>query len=192
MAIPLLINGVALLAVTAPALRALLEESQDVISFDRCCHLVFEDADILLKSHMDTIRDIFIRYEASVQRTRNNAATCHMTRQVYHVLFRKIIKVTFYRQVIICASEWSRPLRSFINQALENPWQFISSCVEAAVYGQMMLHLFRGTKDEMKAVLFKTIVEKKQLKQKVIIFCRDSEEIHEVGNLLRAVFSLKL
>lgn len=81
-AIYVLINGMSLLAATAPALLTLLEESQGVINFDRCCHLVFEDADVLLRNHGEVVGKIFERYVASVQRVRSDPKACHMPRQV--------------------------------------------------------------------------------------------------------------
>lgn len=85
--IPFLINGVSLLAITAPALQKLLEESQDVINFDRCCHLVFEDAEVLLKNHYSAICEIIRRYQLSVQRTKSNPNHVHMPRQARITLF---------------------------------------------------------------------------------------------------------
>lgn len=68
MALPYLINGVTLLAATAPALSLLLSEGKDIISFDRCCHLVFDDADFVLKEHAGAAKKLFNFYQESVQR----------------------------------------------------------------------------------------------------------------------------
>lgn len=61
-----------MLAATAPALSFLLEESQGVISFDRCCHLVFDDADILLQEHGEATKKLFTCYQESVRRMSTN------------------------------------------------------------------------------------------------------------------------
>ena len=73
-ALPYLINGVTLLAATAPALYFLLTKGKDIISFDRCCHLVFDDADMVLKEHGEATKKLFNFYQESVQRatTGNN------------------------------------------------------------------------------------------------------------------------
>jgi CRISPR/Cas system-associated endonuclease Cas1 len=64
-ALPYLINGVTLLAATAPALNLLLTKAKDIISFDRCCHLVFDDADVVLKEHGESTKKLFNFYQES-------------------------------------------------------------------------------------------------------------------------------
>jgi hypothetical protein len=46
----------------------LLTKAKDIISFDRCCHLVFDDADVVLKEHGESTKKLFNFYQESVQR----------------------------------------------------------------------------------------------------------------------------
>ncbi len=57
-----------LLAATVPALNLLLTKTKDIISFDRCCHLVFDDADVMLKEHGESTKNLSKFYQESVQR----------------------------------------------------------------------------------------------------------------------------
>ena len=67
--IPLFLNGLTLLAATAPALASLMDkENESVINFDRCCHLIYEDADYLLKEHKDSMKKIIQMYRRSLKR----------------------------------------------------------------------------------------------------------------------------
>lgn len=51
----------------------------------------------------------------------------------------------------------------------------------------MKLHLYRGTNEDMKAALVRTVQEKKEKSQRIVVFCRNAEEIHEVDSLLKTV-----
>lgn len=70
----LFVNGVTLLAATAPALAALLEEAKGVISFDRCHHLVLENADALLNDHYKPMKKLVEFYRQSVDRVNANSS----------------------------------------------------------------------------------------------------------------------
>lgn len=62
-----------MLATTAPAMKLLLEESKGVVGFDRCCHLIFDDTDIILRDHGEAMKDLFSRYQESVRRMSVNS-----------------------------------------------------------------------------------------------------------------------
>lgn len=78
-----LVNGVTLLAVTAPALRNLFQEANSVINFDRCCHLVFENTDLLLKDHGEAFKHLVELYYSSCKRIKDGG-------------FNFVRQVTFY------------------------------------------------------------------------------------------------
>ena len=80
-----LVNGVTLLAATAPALRNLFQEANCVINFDRCCHLIFENTDLLLKDHGEAFKHLVELYYSSCKRTKNEGF--NFVRQVYIFLF---------------------------------------------------------------------------------------------------------
>lgn len=68
-----LVNGVTLLVATAPALANVMEEGGHHINFDRCCHLVYEDADALIQEHPTALKRINVMYNKSVQRTESGS-----------------------------------------------------------------------------------------------------------------------
>ncbi|XP_057379935.1 putative ATP-dependent RNA helicase TDRD12 isoform X2 [Daphnia carinata] len=165
-ALPYLINGVTLLAATAPALNLLLSEGKDIISFDRCCHLVFDDADFVLKEHAGAAKKLFYFYQESVQRVTEG-------------------KNFVPRQIVACASHWTKGMEEISSKVLKNPSVFISSCMEAAIYGGMKLDVRLGTCDEMDCHLLE-ILQKKRL-SRTIIFCRGSAEVFKVERMLSTI-----
>ncbi|XP_032782601.2 putative ATP-dependent RNA helicase TDRD12 isoform X1 [Daphnia magna] len=165
-ALPYLINGVTLLAATAPALSLLLSEGKDIISFDRCCHLVFDDADFVLKEHAGAAKKLFNFYQESVQRVTEG-------------------KNFVPRQIVACASHWTKGMEEISSKVLKNPSVFISSCMEAAIYGGMKLDVRLGTSDEMDCHLLE-IMQKKRL-SRTIIFCRGSAEVFKVERMLSTI-----
>ena len=54
----------------------------------------------------------------------------------------------------------------------------------------MKLHLSRGTKNDMKETLIRTVEEKRKKSQRIIVFCCNAEEIREVEALLKTVLSV--
>ena len=54
----------------------------------------------------------------------------------------------------------------------------------------MKLLRSRGTKDYMKEILIRTVEEKRKTSQRLIVFCRNAEEIREVEALLKTVLSV--
>ncbi len=71
------------------------------------------------------------------------------------------------------------------SKVLKNPSIFISSCMEAAIYGGMKLDVRRGTSEEMDRDLLE-IVQSKQF-SRTIIFCRGSAEVFKVEEMLSVV-----
>jgi hypothetical protein len=81
------VNGVTLLAATPPALSYILEEAKTLMNFDRCCHLILENADTLLQEHGAAMKGILQKYYESVKRIRSDkpdatGETYVMSRQV--------------------------------------------------------------------------------------------------------------
>jgi hypothetical protein len=62
------VNGVTLLAATPPALLYILEEAKTLMNFDRCCHLILENADTLLQENGTVMKGILHKYYESVER----------------------------------------------------------------------------------------------------------------------------
>lgn len=165
-------NGLTLLAATAPALAFLSERSQDLVPlFDRCCHLVLDEADTLVKEHAVHLKNIFGQYQQAVQRTKKTDANG----QKYFVP----------RQVIFCADHWTQSLEKMSHMMMQSPTLYIASCMEAAVYGRMELDVRFGTADEMRRRLVDVVVERRHTK--TVVFCRSKDEVHHVADLLSGV-----
>lgn len=73
------------------------------------------------------------------------------------------------------------------SSAMTNPSVFISSCMEAAVYGKMKLDVRRGTAKEMDCFLLQIVRAK--LLSRTIIFCRGPAEVLKVAEMLKTVAS---
>lgn len=71
------------------------------------------------------------------------------------------------------------------SKAMKNPSIFISSCLEASVYGGMKLDVRRGTPEEMDCQLLEIVQKKKY--SRTIIFCRGSSEVFKVETMLSKV-----
>ena len=67
------VNGITLLATTASALESLLDSASETINFDRCCHLILDNADILLQDYGNSLVKIFSKYQLSVKKFSNRA-----------------------------------------------------------------------------------------------------------------------
>ena len=96
-----LVNGVTLLAATAPALRNLLQKANCVISFDRCCHLVFENTDLLLKDHGEAFKHLIELYYGSCKRMKdggfNFVRQVHFKKKLHFKTHALIFQVTSNR-----------------------------------------------------------------------------------------------
>ena len=81
------VNGVTLLSATAPALACLLEEAKGVINFDRCHHLVLENANSLLNDHHKSMKKLVELYRQSVERIDANSSKGYFVpRQVRNLI----------------------------------------------------------------------------------------------------------
>lgn len=89
-----------------------------------------------------------------------------------------------------CANHWTKGMEEISSKVLKNPSIFISSCMEAAIYGGMKLDVRRGTPEEMDRDLLE-IVQSKRF-SRTIIFCRGSAEVFKVEQMLSEVLYIKL
>lgn len=72
---------------------------------------------------------------------------------------------------------------------MNDPVIFISTFMEAAIFGRMKVDVLRGTVEEMDAALLEIVDRKRSTP--MIIFCRDAEEIDKVRGMLSKVMELK-
>jgi hypothetical protein len=73
---------------------------------------------------------------------------------------------------------------------MKTPYLFISSCLEAAIYGGMELDVRHGTSSEMDSSLLKIIEEKRTTR--TIVFCRSYDEICKLQEMLSVVLKISI
>lgn len=71
------------------------------------------------------------------------------------------------------------------SKAMKKPSVFISSSMEAAIYGGMKIDVRFGTPQEMDSHLIQIMREK--VMSRTIIFCRGSTEVFKVEKMLQEV-----
>lgn len=81
-------------------------------------------------------------------------------------------------------------METISSKAMKSPSIFISSCMEAAIYGGMKLDVRLGTPQEMDSRLLEIMQEK--LMSRTIIFCRGSTEVLKIEKMLSEVTILVL
>lgn len=163
-------------------------EANSVINFDRCCHLVFENTDLLLKDHGEAFKHLVELYHRSCKRIRDDGIV--ITRQVLSTLkFCKSIFCylnLFLPQIVACSEHWTKGMKILLDRVMQRPCLFISSCLEAAIYGGMELDVRRGISSEMDGVLLKIVEKKKETR--TVVFCRSYDEIAKLQAMLSTVF----
>jgi hypothetical protein len=80
-------------------------------------------------------------------------------------------------------------MQSILDRVMKTPYLFISSCLEAAIYGGMELDVRHGTSSEMDSSLLKIIEEKRTTR--TIVFCRSNDEIAKLQEMLSMVLTIK-
>ena len=80
-------------------------------------------------------------------------------------------------------------MKIVLDRIMKTPYLFISSCVEAAIYGGMELVVKRGTSSQMNNDLMTIVEEKKETR--TVIFCRSFDEIGKLQHMLLKVSLLR-
>ena len=93
---------ITVLVATAPALSFLLDGGKEIISFDRCCHLVFDDADVLIKEHGEATRKLFQFYQESVRRTSGKSLTPRQVNRYGQLRVDDIFRYIFKNNADCC------------------------------------------------------------------------------------------
>ena len=106
-----LVNGCEILIATPPCFLRMLR--QCYISLDRLCHLVSDDADIVVEDFTSEIKCI-MRHYANLLKSQ----TCRSAP----------------RQAVVMASSWSVGIASLVKAYLGNPVVLIPDMIEAAIY----------------------------------------------------------
>ncbi|XP_070574044.1 uncharacterized protein [Ptychodera flava] len=109
-----LLNGCEILIATPSCLLRMLDKGYT--SFRRLCHLVFDDADILVDGFTHQIKEIMKHYGKALT---DDTQRCSP------------------RQVIIMSTVWTTGVKSLINAYLADPLIAVTSKVEGAICGQV-------------------------------------------------------
>nr|XP_006814119.1 PREDICTED: putative ATP-dependent RNA helicase TDRD12-like [Saccoglossus kowalevskii] len=110
-----LLSGCEVLIATPSCLARLLEKSYTLLN--RLCHLVFDDADLLMEDFPSQINDIMKSYAVCLSNHRGRCSP---------------------RQVIIMSTVWTAGIESLMKAYQVDPLIVLTSKVEAAVYSKVI------------------------------------------------------
>ncbi len=109
-----LMNGCEVLVATIPALLKMLDKGCTNLS--RVCHMVFDNADILVEKFVEEIKDLI---------------------KIYASALTKNIQLNLPHQLVAMGTKWSYGLKSLIGAYFDNPILVIVDKLEAAVFKQV-------------------------------------------------------
>ncbi|KAJ8302609.1 hypothetical protein KUTeg_019005 [Tegillarca granosa] len=112
-AIPL-INGCELLIATPPCLERMIEKKATHV--DRLCHLVIDDADVLLEEFHTEVEKLMKRYAAVLKEQGQRSAP---------------------QQILMFSNQWCEAVYQFTWAYMSDPVIVFASMFEAAVYGKV-------------------------------------------------------
>ena len=167
------INGVDILVSTPLRLLKLVNDDQ-MISLDRCCHIVIEDGDVILTKWQREIAEVMMMWKRSKQ------------------------KQSALDQIIVVSDKWTVGLESFTKIFLKSPFRpmvAISNLLEGVVYGNITIipTFYEVGKDDLSVATFskeakiQSILEENRGMKRTIICCskfKDSRRIHQVLALM--------
>lgn len=167
-------NGCDILVATpASFLRYMRNYDHFILSLDRCCHLILDDAERLLEKYPAEVTAMTTELQASLSRR------------------QKSVRMT---QIVVCSTRWTNSLGHFLEATplATSPIRAINSYFEAAVYAQvrtMVSFVSRGAHRET----FLGIVEG-NLSKKMVVCVADRKTAVGVQQLLlkASVFSMLL
>ena len=110
-----LVNGCEILIATPPCFVRMLRKGY--INLSRLCHIVFQDADVMVEDFTSEIKDVMRHYAKLLKSQPNRLAP---------------------RQAVVMATSWSVGLSSLVKAYLGNPVLIISDLIEAAIYRNVL------------------------------------------------------
>ena len=144
----------------------MLTADNPVTNVDRCCHLVFEDADQTFETHDSEVAAIMALYRA-----------VHDAR------------ADLVDQVVVTANAWTESVRSFMGKFLlsspktkTGPAVGISSMLDAAVYGGIrnVATVVRSEEERLRHVA-EIVARCAAEGEMVVVFCSDAESATKVS-----------
>ncbi|XP_064641374.1 uncharacterized protein LOC135496154 isoform X2 [Lineus longissimus] len=157
-----LMNGCDILIATPHCLNRML--AGKYTNFERLCHLVVDDGDVLIEEFTEEVRSILDAY--------NDAIDAATERSVPN-------------QIMLFSSQWTQGFRSFHNRCMLNPAVIISSSFEAAIYGGVEQIPDVCPADQRFQKLPGILEELSHDHEKIIIFTNTPEEADAVYKLLQ-------
>lgn len=109
-----LIQGCELLAATPACFLRMLKKSYTTL--DRLCHIVFDDADVLVEEFTTEVKEIMRRYAKLLKSQPGRSAP---------------------RQAVAMATSWTVGVESLVRAYLGNPLLIMSDRIEAAMFGRV-------------------------------------------------------
>ncbi|XP_060063128.1 uncharacterized protein LOC132543628 [Ylistrum balloti] len=164
-----LINGCELLITTPRSLSRLLQ--QKYTHLERLCHIVIDDAEIVLEEFREEIQDFMISYSRVVEE--------HVERSAP-------------REVILFSSRWCNMVNSFIDAFMPDPTLIITSRFEASIYGRIKHIPLLWRTDQLAPQFLELVSSLAQENCKMIIFCSNVNTTLYIHKLLksRSLYSL--
>ncbi|OWF35619.1 Tudor domain-containing protein 12 [Mizuhopecten yessoensis] len=164
-----LINGCELLITTPRSLSRLLQ--QKYTHLERLCHVVIDDAEIVLEEFREEIQDFMISYSRVVEE--------HVERSAP-------------REVLVFSSRWCNMVNSFIDAFIPDPTLIITSRFEAAIYGRVKQIPLLWRTDQLVSQFLELVNSLAQENSKMIIFCSNVNTTLHIHKLLksRSLYSL--
>lgn len=148
-----------LLITTLPSLVILLNLRK--VSLKRMCHLVFEDADILLEKYPKHFKSLLgLAHQILEHRT------CSQT-----------------IQIILSSEQWTNPLREVACQLKLPPLICIGAYLEAAVYGNASIKMHFLESKRKQSTLVDILIDDQNCYNKCIVICSKEEELDEASFL---------
>lgn len=148
-----------MLITTPPALVLLLQLRK--VSLKRLCHMIFENADIILQQYLDSVSAILSLSHKIVQ----NRTCCLPI------------------QVILSSETWTNRLSDLVKQLKLPPFICIGAYLEAAVYGRTNIKMHFLESKLKQSALVDVLTDQSYYYDKCIVICNTEEEIEEATSL---------
>uniref|UniRef100_A0AAU7J931 RNA helicase n=1 Tax=Locusta migratoria TaxID=7004 RepID=A0AAU7J931_LOCMI len=162
-----LINGCHILVSTPKCLWRLLQKGPLVVNFNRLCHLVLDEVDILSFRFLPEVKLIL--------------AECKQA------LKKRAAGLSVPLQVIASSEKWCSPLESFAHNIISNPVICIGSYLEAAVYAKLKPNLYFVKKTDRKKKVIDLLRSNFGL-YKMVVVSESAEDVAELGLVLKSAY----
>ena len=160
-----LTNGCHILVTTPKSLTRMLNPQSNITNLNRCCHIVFEEANDCFEKFPQEISEIVKKFIRLRKAAPSQPA-----------------------QMIVSSSEWNEPIRQFVStymirDDIVGPFLVISNPLEALIYSKLKFkaEFFESQQDKYDALC--KLFEKKHSGRNVV-FCRDMASSTKISKCL--------